>query len=167
MVLPAVAAGQVRHLQAYEAELVQRAAQREVGAWSALYETHYDDVYAYAFSRLGTREDAEDIASQVFVDALKNIGGLARQISRGDGAKRARPILSWLLEFARRICSARQRQSARAQRDASLRLAAIDPGDTDPLLDHLDLLSALRHLTQEQQDVIILRFFLAKTTPEI
>jgi len=153
-------------LQENEAELVQRAALRDVAAWSALYEAHYDDVYAYAYSRLGAREDAEDIASQVFVEALKDIGKLARQQSR-NGGKRPRPILSWLLDVARKLCSGRQRQSVKTQRDATLRLVTVDPGDTGPLLDHLDLMAALKHLTQEQQDVIILRFFMAKTTPEI
>jgi RNA polymerase sigma-70 factor, ECF subfamily len=154
-------------LQEHEAELVQRAAQRDVAAWSALYEAHYDDVYAYAYSRLGAREDAEDVTSQVFVEALKNIASLARQLNRHDGVRRARPFLSWMLDFARKLSAGHQRQSARAQREASLRLVTIDPGDTGALLDHLDLLAALKHLTQEQQDVIILRFFMAKTTPEI
>jgi RNA polymerase sigma factor (sigma-70 family) len=154
-------------LQTDEAELVRRAGQRDVAAWSSLYETHYNDVYAYAYSRLGAREDAEDVASQVFVEALKNINALARQLNRDGGAKRARPFLSWLLDFNRKLSAERQRQAARAQREASLRLVTIDPGDTGPLLDHLDLMAALKHLTQEQQDVIIMRFFMAKTTPEI
>jgi RNA polymerase sigma-70 factor, ECF subfamily len=150
-----------------EAELVQRAAQRDIAAWSALYEAHYDDVYAYAFSRLGAREDAEDVASQAFVEALKNISRLARQLQPDNGRKSARPFLSWLLEFARKLIAYRQRQAARARREVMSAEVAIDPGDTEPLLEHLDLLAALKHLTQEQQDAIILRFFLAKTTPEI
>jgi RNA polymerase sigma-70 factor (ECF subfamily) len=156
----------VHRLQEDEAELVQRAAQRDVAAWSALYEAHYDDVYAYAYSRLGSREDAEDIASQVFVEALKNIAGLVKQLNRGT-ARRTRPFLSRLLDFARKLSAERQRQTARAEREASLRLVPVDPGDSQAVLDHLDLLAALKHLTQEQQDVIILRFFMAKTTPEI
>jgi len=157
----------VQRLQEDEAELVQRAAQRDVAAWSALYEEHYDDVYAYAYSHLGSREDAEDVASQVFVDALKNIGSLVKQLNRTNGTRRTRPFLSWLLDFARKLSAERQRQAARAQREASLRLVEVDAGDSQAILDHLDLLAALKHLTQEQQDVIILRFFLAKTTPEI
>jgi RNA polymerase sigma factor (sigma-70 family) len=156
----------VQRLLEEEAELVQRAARRDVTAWSTLYEAHYDDVYAYSYSRLGSREDAEDVASQVFVDALKDIDKLGRQVRQG-GARRVRPFLSWLLDIARKLTAARQRQSARAQRDASLQLVTVDPGDTEALLDHLDLLAALKHLTQEQQDVIILRYFMAKTTPEI
>jgi RNA polymerase sigma-70 factor (ECF subfamily) len=153
-------------LQQEQAQLVQRAAQRDVTAWSILYEAHYDDVYAYSYSRLGSREDAEDVTSQVFVEALKDIDKLARQLNRSK-ALRVRPLLSWLLEIARKLTVARRRQSARASRDSSLALVTIDPGDSDALLDHLDLLAALKHLTQEQQDVIILRFFMAKTTPEI
>ena len=159
--------GKVQRLQEQEADLVQRAAQRDVAAWSALYEAHYDDVYAYAYSRLGAREDAEDVTSQVFVEALKHTPSLAKQLTRDGAVKRARPFLSWLLDFARKLSADRQRQAARAQREASLRLVTVDPGDSEALLDHLDLLAALKHLTQEQQDVIILRFFMAKTTPEI
>ena len=154
-------------MQEDEAELVLRAAQRDVAAWSTLYEAHYDDVYAYAFSRLGAREDAEDVASQAFVEALKNIGRLTRQLKLNNGTRRARPFLSWLLDFARKLIADRQRQAARATREATFAVVAVDPGDTEPLLEHLDLIAALKHLTQEQQDAIILRFFMAKTTPEI
>lgn len=154
-------------MQEDEANLVQRAALREVAAWSALYEAHYDDVYAYAFSRLAAREDAEDVASQVFVEALKNIGRLSGQLRKSNGVKRARPFLSWLLDFARKLIVVRQRHAARADRGSTFAVMAVDPGDTEPLLNHLDLLAALKQLTRDQQDAIILRFFLAKSTPEI
>jgi RNA polymerase sigma-70 factor (ECF subfamily) len=157
----------VEHLLDDEAELVLRAAQRDVAAWSTLYEAHYNDVYAYAYSRLGSREEAEDVASQVFVEALRNIGRLAQQLKLANGVRRARPLLSWLLDFARKLTTSRQRIWARARREASLRLVTVDDGDTESLLDHLDLVAALKHLTTEQQDIIILRFFMAKTTPEI
>jgi RNA polymerase sigma-70 factor (ECF subfamily) len=154
-------------LQNDEAELIRRAAKRDVAAWSALYERHYDDLHAYAYSRLGMREDAEDVTSQVFVEALRNIARLARQIDTNSGVARTRPLLAWLLGFERKLIAERMRQNARANRDLLYVLPAIDPGDTEPLLDRLDLIDALKHLTPEQQDVIILRFFMSKTTPEI
>lgn len=150
-------------MQDDEAQLIQRAAQRDVTAWSELYEATYDDLYAYAFSRLGSREDAEDIASQVFVEALRDITRFARQRP----SSRPRPIAAWLLSIARRLITERQRRTARAQREGAFLAPAVDPGDTEPLVEHLDLLRALKHLTEEQQEAIILRFFLGKTTPEI
>jgi len=146
-------------LQDDETELVQRAALRDVAAWSTLYERHYDDVYAYSFSRLGAREDAEDMASQVFVEALKGIERFSKQ--------RPRPVLAWLLALARTLIATRRQQAARALRNQPFVQPAFDPGDAEALVERLDLLSAIKHLTQEQQDALILRFFLGKTTSEI
>src|SRR5712692_9187588 len=88
-----------------EGELVRRAKGREAEVWSQWYDQYYSPLYRYAFSRLSSREDAEDIAAQVFVEALKGIGGYKY---------RGRPILAWLYRIAHNLVAARYRKLSRA-----------------------------------------------------
>lgn len=56
-----------------ESDSVSRAKSRDSSVWAAWYDRYYGNLYRYAYAKLGRREDAEDLASQVFVEALKNI----------------------------------------------------------------------------------------------
>jgi RNA polymerase sigma-70 factor (ECF subfamily) len=74
-------------------------------------------------------------------------------------------LLAWLLDHARKQITTRHRRALRAR--AALLAPVAEPGDAAGVIERLDLLDALKHLTPQQQDVIILRYFMAKTTPEI
>ena len=69
--------------------LVARA-QRDPGAFAPLYDRYFDPVYRYCYHRLGSKEAAEDVTSQVFSKAL---GALSTY--RGE-----RPFRSWLFAIA-------------------------------------------------------------------
>jgi RNA polymerase sigma-70 factor (ECF subfamily) len=141
-----------------EAALVARAREGDATAWGALYDRHFPALYRYAYARLRTREDAEDVAAQAFLEALKGIG---RYEERG------RPFLAWLYRITHNLVIERLRRDERGRRFEGL----LAPGATTPgpegSLDNLDLLDALRHLTGEQQEVIILRFILQMSGKEV
>ena len=70
-----------------EEDLIKRVKERDEDAWARLYDLHYLSLYRYAFARLRSREEAEDIAAQVFLEALR---GIDRYTYRG------KPMLAWL-----------------------------------------------------------------------
>jgi len=77
-------------LEANERRLIE-AAQQDPIRFGALYEIHFERVYAYVARRLGNREAAEDVTSEVFHQALAN---LARYEWRGA------PFGAWLMRIA-------------------------------------------------------------------
>ncbi len=59
-------------------------------AFTAFYRENLDDVFRYCFFRLGTREAAEDVTSEIFAKALTSF-----DTYRGKGSRR-----SWLFSIA-------------------------------------------------------------------
>jgi RNA polymerase sigma-70 factor (ECF subfamily) len=56
-----------------------------------LYEEHLATIYRFVYSKVGNREEAEDLTSQVFIKAVRNL----------DQARAAESIQSWLFRVAR------------------------------------------------------------------
>jgi RNA polymerase sigma-70 factor (ECF subfamily) len=73
-----------------ESALVQRARQSPQ-AFAELYDQHMTSVYRYLLAKVGDVQDAEDLTSQTFMEALEHLGSY-----RGEGVFRA-----WLLRIAR------------------------------------------------------------------
>jgi RNA polymerase sigma-70 factor (ECF subfamily) len=72
-----------------EADLIARAT-HDPQAFALLYRQYLDPVYRYCYHRLGSKEVAEDVTSQVFAKALA-----ALPAYRGE-----RPFRSWLFAIA-------------------------------------------------------------------
>ena len=58
--------------EAGERQLVE-AAQRDPSRFGELYEIHFERVYAYVARRVGDRDVAQDVTSEVFHHALANL----------------------------------------------------------------------------------------------
>lgn len=141
-----------------EADLIRRAKIRDASAWASLYDTYYPTLFRYVSAHLPLPEDAEDVASQVFLEALKSI----------DGYKpRGKPILAWLNNIARNLIAQRLRQRVRERRNQGfLDTQATGTGMSEEIIERLDLARALTALTSDQQNVIVLRFFLTMSLKE-
>jgi RNA polymerase sigma-70 factor (ECF subfamily) len=130
--------------QAAPAEIdLDRLKRREPGAWSQLFERDYAIVFRFVLARVGERALAEDIASQVFVEAIEGIG---RYRERG------KPITAWLLTIGRHRSLDWFR---RARREMG---TAVEPTTEGPETGLTVALDALVHLTEDQREVIQLRF---------
>jgi len=144
-----------------EAMLVQRLQQRNASAWAEIYDSYYRKLYLYSYARTGDEAVASDLASRVFLEAVE---GIDRYVYRG------RPVLAWLYRIARNVVAdhlrARQREARALERVASGALGQ-DPGPAALVAEREDLLAALRQLTEEQQQVIALRFYAGFDTSEI
>src|SRR5947209_2230672 len=69
-----------------------------------VYAEYLDPVYRFLFARVGNREDAEDLTSQVFFKAFRQL----------DVARAERSIASWLFAVARTVLADHWRQEYRA-----------------------------------------------------
>jgi len=82
------------------------AAQADPACFLALYDRYFHRVYAFAARRAASRAVAEDVTSEVFEQALANLGRFEW---------RGVPFVAWLLRIAANALADRWRQS---QRDA-------------------------------------------------
>src|SRR6478736_1944063 len=80
------------------------AARGDAEAFHAIYQRHVTVVYRHAFSLLGTRREAEEIAQDVFVTLWNKISSV-RIVDRS--------LLPWLLTTSRYLCLNRRRALAR------------------------------------------------------
>jgi len=144
-----------------EAELVRKARGRSADAWSSIYDACYPKVYRYCHARCGNEAIAAELASSVFLEALR---GIDRYEYRG------KPLLAWLYRIAHNLLSDHLRKHRREQQavQESLLLAEQhDPGPATDVVNREAVRSVLPNLTDEQQQVIALRFFADASTREI
>jgi RNA polymerase sigma-70 factor (ECF subfamily) len=138
-----------------EAVLARRLRALEPDAWTQLFDEHRDQIWRYALVRTGNSSDADEVTSQVFVEAL-------------DSIKRYRytgkPVLAWLYRIARNHAGKVTRQR---RRSAPLSDAAESAAPVEGAIDSLVIWEALRTITEEQSEVIALRFFAGYSTTEI
>ena len=143
--------------QASERRLIE-AAQQDPSRFAALYEIHFERVYAYVSRRLGNREVAEDVTSEVFHHALAN---LPRFEWRGA------PFGAWLMRIAANAIADRWRRGSREQTDA----LANDPASAEPSPEEIEIRAQLFRLVQdlpiEQRKVVQMRFAEEKSIREI
>jgi RNA polymerase sigma-70 factor (ECF subfamily) len=147
-----------------EEQLIRRARQGDLAAVSDLYNLHVDRIYQYVRYRTGDDLTAEDITAEVFLRAIESLGTYQDQ-----GA----PFIAWLYRIAHaRVVdywrSSNRRQTAPLD-DPLLQdsLVETDEGIEKDFVQHRLLWSALRHLTDDQQNVIILRFVQGLSNAEI
>mgnify|MGYP002860980985 FL=1 len=133
----------------HEDDLIEKARQ-DPDAFAVIYRRYLSPIYRYLLIRLGNPQDAEDLTSKVFTEALE---GLINQRYRKGGS-----FAAWLFTIARRRLIDYYRQS----RTVSLEESAIsdpDPleqiqfGDSKTRLNEL-----LSQLDEEKQELMRLRF---------
>lgn len=126
----------------------------EPAAVAAIYDAFADAIFRYVSFRVRSPEDAEDLTDQVF---LKMIEALPAYDDRG------LPFAAWLYRIARNLIVDRYRRSARDAVALSETLEARGEG-SDPFaaaagsLDRAAVRAAMGKLTDEQRQVIVLRF---------
>ena len=140
-----------------EAAQVQRAKAGDEAVWDGWFDAFFPKLYRYAFVRLRRKAEAEDIASAVFLEAV-------RQIDRFQYT--GRPILAWLYGIAHNLVHDRLKQAARAPEPDDVALGTQITGPDEPAPD-IDLMNAVNELSDEQRDVIILRFYLSLSAQEV
>ncbi len=145
-----------------ERTLVQRAVRRDTEAFARLYDHFVDKIFRYIYYRVRTTSQAEELTSQVFLKAWENIGGYRWT---------ERPFSAWLYRIAHNLVVDYFRTHHQAVSLENLSVSDENAGDVDDLvLTRLDIeviKEAIGKLTDEQQQVIILKFLEGYETEEI
>lgn len=136
--------------------LLVEAAKRDPAHFAELYTRYFHVVYAYAVRRVASREDAEDLTSEVFHQALAN---LKRFEWRGA------PFGAWLVRIAGNAIADRWRSRSRHREDP-LTTEASDESMSD-IERRATLFQLVEGLPPDQRRVIVMRFVEEKSIREI
>jgi RNA polymerase sigma-70 factor (ECF subfamily) len=136
-----------------ESTLISHASQGDGGAFGILYERHVDRVYRYIAYKTCNTAIAEDLTSEVFLNAWKSI---QRYEDRGYA------LSTWLLRLAHNEVTDYYRTK---RNDVSLpetdvhKSSMVEPDSFVELQsDKLELVNAIHQLPEEWQQIILLRF---------
>lgn len=145
-----------------ERQLVQSAKSGDSEAFAQLYDAYLDRVYRYVFFRVSDDEMAEDITSQVFLKAWENLD----RYQPGNS-----PFLAWLYTIARnQVIDHYRARKQTVSIDEIVSLPAKDDAVDEQIQFRFEIQTmrdALQFLTEEQQQVLILKFIAGLETREI
>jgi len=145
-----------------ETSLLKRAREYDQAALSEIYDRYSKKIHSYIYRHLGDVHMAQDLTAEVFLKMLE-----AAQSKRF-----ARTSLSaWLYRIAHNLVVDHFRSQPQREIeswDEKLRAAVDDPTVVvEQKLAQHGLRAALSHLTQEQQQVIVLRFGEGLSAPQV
>lgn len=137
-----------------EAVLIEQAKEDPL-AFGALYERYVDRIYSYIYYRTGNQQDAEDLTARTFFKALDHIG---RFNNRGV------PFSAWLYRIAHNLVANWHRDRSRRRELALEDQSHLSHGSDGPerLAEASEardaLMSAIRQLPDDRQQLILLKF---------
>lgn len=136
-----------------EAHLIRQAKSGDTEAFAQLYDAYVERVYRYIYFRVSDETTAEDLTSQVFLKAWETLDRYQPGSS---------PYIAWLYTTARNLVIDHYRA-----RKASVPLEEVAPlasnertpdEEADIRFDLQAMRKMLQSLTDEQQQVLILKF---------
>ncbi|HUF38479.1 MAG TPA: sigma-70 family RNA polymerase sigma factor [Anaerolineales bacterium] len=138
-------------------DLIRSARAGDPAAWEAILHDHYEPVFRLAYLITGDPEDSDDVAQETFIRAH-------RFFKRYDSTRALRP---WLLSIAANLARNRRRSIGRyyAALQRVFRRSELDPQPgvetrAAARIESSRLWEAIRRLSQDDQNVIYLRYFL-------
>jgi len=145
-----------------ERELVERA-KEDPDAFGALYDRYFPQIYRFTYSRVRDQSLAEDVTSEVFFKALRNI---KRYTYSGH------PFSSWLYQIALNAVADHYRGPA--GKEVELEEGAAMPSTAPSVLDEVvrrdrsrRVWSAIDQLPRHQRTAMVLKFSEDKKIEEI
>lgn len=148
--------------QAEERALVELAVSRDREAFGQLYDSYANRIYRYLYFRLGNAPTAEDLTAEVFVRAWEAIVGFDWHKGNFGG---------WLYRIAHNLLVDHFRTHHETASLEKVEQTQGEIAESDQLLERGELQAtlqrALRHLTPEQQQVILLRFIEGYSSREV
>lgn len=136
-------------------KLVKKAKSGDSEAFGLIYDHYLDRIYRFIFLKVSNKEEAEDLSQQVFMKAWE---AMVRFEDEG------LPFASWLYRIARNLVIDfyRTRKSVVSLEENILDELMSDQEDIEESVIRSQsqerIMEALKQLSDEQKDVIILRF---------
>ncbi len=141
--------------QLEEQEVIRRAVEGDTEAFGVLYQRYIKPIYNYVYYRTGNVHDAEDISARVFHRAYSNISRF-----QYTGV----PVSAWLYRIAHNLVANYHRDGARNKEicledQIDMRSSGFSPEESlEVFQEDETLMAAIRRLTPERQQVLILKF---------
>jgi len=140
-----------------DAEAVARARAGDREAFGVLYQRYIQRIYSYVYYRVGHPQEAEDLTARVFYRAMQHIG---RYEDRG------LPFSAYLYRIAHNLVANWHRDQSRRKEIAIEETAWNPPATREPSPEHRlirqeeagRLLSLIRQLSPDRQELLILKF---------
>jgi RNA polymerase sigma-70 factor (ECF subfamily) len=137
-------------------EVLDYAAKGDNEAFGELYDRYVDRIYNYIYYRTGNTHDAEDLTARVFYRAMKHIGNYQ---------DRGLPLSAWLYRIAHNLVANWHRDNSRRKEislDDGINVLKQKGPHPETALEkneeQNELLSILRQLPAERQQLIVLKF---------
>lgn len=145
-----------------ERRLVRKAKSGDSDAFARIYDAYVERVYRYIYFRVTDDAAAEDLTSQVFLKAWESLDRY--QIGSS-------PYIAWLYTIARNLVIDHYRTNKETVNlEDAVHLTADGPSPDDEVQGRFELQAmrdALQFLTDEQQQVLILRFIAGLPTENV
>jgi RNA polymerase sigma-70 factor (ECF subfamily) len=147
-----------------ETELIYKAQKGDSESFGKLYDAHIAKIYRFVYLKVGQRQNAEDLAHQVFMNAWKNIGSYK---------PKGVPFSSWLYKIASNAVidfyrTAKPYVDIEAVGEEKLGIAEEDAErDLETSIEMERIGEALRLLTDDEQSVVIMKFVNELSNKEI
>ena len=150
-------------MTATEADTAERllieAAQKDPARFAEIYELNFNRVYGFIARRVGNRDIAEDLTSDVFHKAL---AGLPRFEWRGA------PLGAWLIRIASNAIIDRAKRVAKESDLSGLNEPSeVSPKEIEEIEQRAQLFKLVDQLPPDQRRVIVLRFTEEKSIREV
>ncbi len=145
-------------------KLVEEATKGSLKAFERIYNLFVEGIYKYIYFKVGNPFDAEELTGQVFLKAFEKIKDY--QITE-------KPFTAWLYKIAHNVVIDLFRERRKYILDEFEKAESIKEAKVEPeeiVVNNLTLESlyeALMNLTEEQREVIILRFIERLTASEV
>jgi RNA polymerase sigma-70 factor (ECF subfamily) len=137
-----------------EENLIRSAKGGDPEAFGKLYDEHHPRIYRFVLLKVSSREDAEDLTHQIFLNAWEHISGYRHQ---------GFPFSSWLYRIARNavIDHYRTRKEEVSVDDVDPEMFALSEdiqAGANRAMEFARVRRAIVKLSSLHQDVIIMRF---------
>jgi RNA polymerase sigma-70 factor (ECF subfamily) len=135
--------------------LVELARSGDSEAFGQLYDHYQGSVYRFVFYRTRSQVVAEDLTSETFLRALRNMSGFRWQ---------GKDFGAWLMTIARNLCTDHFKAGRTRLEQSTDDMGVHDDATEGPEnavlagLTNQMLLDGLRQLSDEQRDCLIMRF---------
>jgi RNA polymerase sigma-70 factor (ECF subfamily) len=143
-------------------KVIAQAQLGDSGAFGELYGKYAGMILRYLYARVHDQEGAQDLTQEVFVRVIKGIGGFEY---RGE-----KSFLGWLYTIANNVLIGQARRKRALSTPLDENIEVVDPRSQEAVLsiyDRVSLQQAISQLTQDQQQVLALKFFADMTNGEI
>jgi RNA polymerase sigma factor (sigma-70 family) len=140
-------------------QIVEKAKTKDNRAIGKLCEHFYSKIYRFIYYRVNSIDDAEDLTSEVCLRVIKSLPEQNGQ------------FYAWIFRIASNMLTDYYRRRSVRTNVAStgdlIEEMADEKRTTYELLEQQELRQAIKHLTEEQQQVIVLKFIEGYDTNEI